>query len=165
VRIFSSRSHQAIEFVRIPDPVVPIRIRHLNNPSLCESGVIIMGMRIPSASSSTANVGGASAWQAQRQTFKQLSQALQAGDLTAAKSAFDALSAKSPNASDPNSPLAKLGQAIASGDVAAAQQAFSALRSGGHHHRHGTPASPATQSAPQSLATTGTVGTQVNTVV
>lgn len=125
-----------------------------------------MGMRIPSSSSGAANVGGASAWQAQRQNFKQLSQALQAGDLTAAKSAFDAISAKSANASDPNSPLAKLGQAIQSGDVAAAQQAFSAMRSGGHHHHHGATASqPAPQSAALPLATSGTVGTQVNTVV
>ena len=124
-----------------------------------------MGMRIPSSSSSAGNVGGASAWQAQRQNFKQLSQALQAGDLTAAKSAFDSLSAKSPNASDPNSPLAKLGQAIQSGDVAAAQQAFSAMRSGGHHHHHAAAASQPAQNVALPLATSGTVGTQVNTVV
>ncbi len=123
-----------------------------------------MGMSISSASS---GVSGAGMWQQQRQGFNQLSQALQSGNLDAAKQAFSALSAKSPTAAaDPNSPLGKLGQALQSGDVGAAQQAFAALRSGHHHHHDAASQSAAATSTPQpTLATTGTVGTNINAIV
>ncbi|HEY8034367.1 MAG TPA: hypothetical protein VIF37_02115 [Methylobacter sp.] len=119
-----------------------------------------MGMN--SVSASSAAISGAGRWQQQRQNFNQLSQALQSGNLDAAKQAFSALAAKSPTAvADPNSPLGKLAQALQSGDIGAAQQAFSALRSGHHHHRDQDAAS---QSATPSLATSGSVGTNINTV-
>jgi thioredoxin-like negative regulator of GroEL len=121
-----------------------------------------MGMQISSAS--TASVGGASVWQQQRQNFNQLAQALKSGDLNAAKSAFAALSANSPNAANPNSPLAKIGQALQSGDVGAAQQAFSAMRGGGHHHHHHAASMGQAANAPPPLATSGSVGTIVNSV-
>jgi len=125
-----------------------------------------MGMNNVSASS-TATVSGAGRWQQQRQSFNQLSQALQSGNLDAAKQAYSALSAKSPTAaSDPNSPLGKLGQALQSGDIGAAQQAFAALKSG-HHHHHDTASQSATATSTSQppLATTGSVGTNVNTIV
>ena len=115
-----------------------------------------MGMGVSSA---TSAVSGAGMWQQQRSSFNQLSSALTSGNLDAAKQAFASLSANKPAATDPNSPLGKLGAALRSGDVNAAQQAFSALRSGHHHHGSGTP--PATASSP--LATSGTVGTNINT--
>lgn len=122
-----------------------------------------MGMQIPSSGAS--QVGGAGMWQQQRQNFSQLAQALRSGDLSAAQQAFSQLSANSPNASDPNSPLAKLGQALQSGDVKAAQQAFSSLHAGGghHHHHHSTSAQSSGAPAPK-LATTGLTGTNVNTI-
>jgi hypothetical protein len=124
-----------------------------------------MGMSISPASS---GVSGAGMWQQQRQGFNQLSQALSSGNLDAAKQAFSALSAKSPTAAaDPNSPLGKLGAALQSGDVNAAQQAFAAMRSGHHHHHQDAAASGssgASSPAPQ-LATSGSVGTNVNAIV
>lgn len=124
-----------------------------------------MGMSIGSgASSSAANVAGASKWQNQRQNFNQLAQALQSGNLDAAKQAFSSLSSNSKTASDPNSPIAKLGQAIQTGDVNAAQQAFASLRAG-HHHHHGADSQSSgvsSTSSPQ-LATAGSIGTTINT--
>ncbi|MGZ4957370.1 MAG: hypothetical protein ACXV8Q_19905 [Methylobacter sp.] len=123
-----------------------------------------MGMSI-GGSSSSMQVSGAGMYQQQRQNFNQLAQSLQSGDLSAAKDAFSTLAAKSPNASDPNSPLGKLGAALQSGDVKAAQQAFSTLRSGSHHHHHNAEASASSGASPTpQLATSGSVGTNVNTV-
>jgi len=119
-----------------------------------------MGMRIPP--SGMSQISGAGMWQQQRQNFNKLSQALQSGDLSAAQQAFAALSSKSPNASNPNSPLAKLGRALQSGDLNAAQQAFSSLRTGGHHHHHAVTDENSGVSATP-LATSGSVGTTINT--
>jgi len=121
-----------------------------------------MGMSIGSAT----QVGGAGQWQQQRQTMGQLSQALKSGDLSAAQQAFSTLSSNSNQAIDPNSPLGKVGAALQSGDVSAAQSAFSAMRAG-HHHHHAEQASASTStsaSASPALASSGSVGTQVNTV-
>ncbi|WP_334168710.1 hypothetical protein [Methylobacter sp.] len=116
------------------------------------------------SSSAMSSVSGAGKWQQQRQDFNQLSQALKSGNLDAAKQAFSSLSAKSPTAAaDPNSPLGKLGQALQSGDIGAAQQAFSSLRSGHHHHGATSQSATATAAAP-TLATSGSVGTNVNTI-
>lgn len=118
-----------------------------------------MGMSV--SSSAMSSVSGAGKWQQQRQDFNQLSQALKSGNLDAAKQAFSSLSAKSPTAAaDPNSLLGKLGQALQSGDIGAAQQAFASLRSG---HHHGATSQSATTSTP-ALATSGSVGTNVNTI-
>ncbi|HTQ99612.1 MAG TPA: hypothetical protein VMH83_06460, partial [Candidatus Acidoferrum sp.] len=84
------------------------------------------------------------------------------------KSAYATLAANSPNASDPNSPMAQLGKALAAGDMNAAQQAFAAA--GAHHHHHhgagntasGTASTTAAANPP--LATSGTLGTTVNAV-
>ena len=119
-----------------------------------------MGMRIPS--SGMSQVSGASGWQQQRQAFQQLASALKSGDLDAAKTAFAAVAAKAPSASDPNSPLAQLGKALASGDIGAAQASFSAMRSSGRHHSHGPSAGSGSPSL--ALATSGSVGTAVNTL-
>ena len=120
-----------------------------------------MGMSVGGASSA---VSGAGMYQQQRQNFNQLSQSLQSGDLSAAKQAFSALSAKSSNATDPNSPLGKLGAALQTGDLKAAQDAFAALKSGHHHHHEATNQSASVSSSPASLSTAGSVGTNVNTL-
>jgi hypothetical protein len=102
-------------------------------------------------------------WQQQRQNFKDLSQALQAGDLGTAQKAFASLAANSPNASNPNSPLGRLGQALQSGDLAAAQQAFASMHAGGHHHHHSASAQ-AGSGTPATPPASGSTGTIVNTV-
>jgi hypothetical protein len=127
-----------------------------------------MGMGISTASSA---VNGANLWQQQKSNFSQLASALKSGNLSAAQQAFASLSANNPAASDPNSPMGKLGAALQSGNVNAAQQAFatmqasatsqaSAAQGAGHHHHHGG-GMPIVTSLP--LATSGAVGTQVNT--
>ena len=131
-----------------------------------------MGMGISSASSAAS---GASMWQQQKSSFSQLSSALTSGNLSAAKQAFASLSAKNPAASDPNSPMGKLGVALQSGNMSAAQQAFStmqtsatsqasATQAAGHHHHHhgGSMPAVASSTATLPLATSGSVGTQVN---
>ena len=131
-----------------------------------------MGMGISTASSA---VSGASLWQQQKSNFSQLSSALKSGNLHEAQQTFTSLSANNPAASDPNSPMGKLGAALRSGNVNAAQQAFAAMQASatsqtsatqgaGHHHHHGggmPPASIPTATLP--LATSGPVGTNVNT--
>jgi thioredoxin-like negative regulator of GroEL len=113
-----------------------------------------MGMRIASsgmASSAMSSVGGAAKWQAQRQNFGQLSQALQSGDLAGAQKVFSTISANSTKAADPTSPMGKVGAALQAGDIQGAQQAFAAMRSGGHHHA-GATASTQTPDATASAA-------------
>ena len=83
-----------------------------------------------------------------RQTFGQLVQAVQSGELTGAQQAYAALTklqsqGKGP---DPNSPLGQaltqIGQALQGGSTAGAQQVLQSLAQqtqqaqGGHHHHH-----------------------------
>ena len=104
-----------------------------------------MGMSISSVANSTGTsaTSGASAWQQRAQNFNALSQALQSNNLSAAQSAYSALTANASSqiAANPNSPLAQLGQALQSGNLASANQAFGAMtamaRHGGHHHGGG----------------------------
>lgn len=123
-----------------------------------------MGMSIASSSAGASSVGGAAKWQEQRQNFNALSQALKSGDLGGAQKAFSSLSANSPAAADPNSPLAKLGKALQSGDISAAQQSFSSLRGAGQRRDADgdNDGSTARASAPR-LASSGTLGTNINT--
>ena len=119
-----------------------------------------MGMRIPSsgmASSAMSSVGGAAKWQAQRQNFSQLSQALQSGDLAGAQKVFSTISASSTKAADPTSPMGKVGAALQAGDIQGAQQAFAAMRSGGHHHHAEATASTQTPDATASASSGQTV--------
>ena len=129
-----------------------------------------MGMGISTASSA---VSGASLWQQQKSNFSQLSSALKSGNLHEAQQTFTSLSANNPAASDPNSPMGKLGAALRSGNVNEARHAFAAMQASatsqvsstqgtGHHHGGGMPpASIPTATLP--LATSGPVGTNVNT--
>ena len=83
-----------------------------------------------------------------KQTFSDLSDALNAGDLQSAQAAFASLqSLQPPGAANAQSPLAadisSLGQALQSGDIKGAQQAFAqlqqdsqSLKGSHHHHRH-----------------------------
>jgi outer membrane protein assembly factor BamD (BamD/ComL family) len=126
-----------------------------------------MGMGIGSVSSaaSTASVGGASQWQQNRNSLYQLSAALQSGNINAAQQAFQSLASNSPAASNPNSALAQVGQAIAAGNIDAAQQVLSIIQAG-HAGQAGSSnsGSDAQQSA-LALASSGAVGTNVNTLV
>lgn len=123
-----------------------------------------MGMRISSGNSSAQGTSqaGAAAWQQRQQSVQDLSKALGANDLDAAKTAYAALTKNAPSGStsNPNSPLAQLGKALQSGDLAGAQQAFSAMRS---HHHHGGQAGSTTPEATPS-APTATLGNNLNVV-
>jgi DNA-binding FadR family transcriptional regulator len=104
-------------------------------------------------STSTTQSAAATQWQQQQQNFKNLSTALQSGNLAAAQQAFSTMIGGTGTV-NPNSPLAQVGQALQTGDLAGAQKAMQQLqanRAGGHHHHH--------QSAPQTAATgTGATG-------
>ena len=103
--------------------------------------------------------------------LQDLQKALQSGDLTAAKAAFQAFTTKlqkfqsqnpdktqntSGSTSNPfQTALASLGQALQSGDLNAANQAFSQLGqvAKAHHHHGGQQAQSATQTQPTPTAT------------
>jgi len=101
-----------------------------------------------------------------RQTFGQLVSALNSGDLSAAQSAYNALSA-SPLAQG-NGPfgqaLQQIGQSLQSGDLSGAQSALASLQQarGGHHHHHHGGAKPADNDANQPASGDAS---QTNTVV
>ena len=83
-----------------------------------------MGMREMGGFRASQQVSAASSqWQQRRQGFDALAQALQAGDLSKAQTAYANLTSKLPlgAATDPNSPLAKIGAALQAGDLATAQ--------------------------------------------
>jgi hypothetical protein len=128
-----------------------------------------------SISSASSSVSGTSQWQQQKSSLGQLSGALKSGNLSAAQQAFTSLSANNPAANDPNSPLGKLGAALQSGNMSAAQQAFSTMQTsatsqasstqgaGHYHHQGGMPAIATSTQASLPLATSGSVGTKINT--
>jgi len=102
-----------------------------------------------------------------RQAFDDLAKALQSGDMNAAKTAYDTLTAgKTPPA---GSPMAKLGDAIKSGDASGAASAMQAMKSqrGGHHHHHAKAADSADRASSTTTpvnAATATTGGLLNTV-
>ena len=110
-----------------------------------------------------------------RQAFGQLTGAIQSGDLSAAQSAFAALTQAQPNqGSGPFSQaLSQIGDALQSGDIGKAQQALATLQQqmqamkGAHHHHghhHGgggdksqsASASPSSSSDPTTASTAST---------
>jgi hypothetical protein len=112
--------------------------------------------------------GGMNTMQQRRQSFNDLTQALQSGDLASAQKAYSTLVQNTPGASNnPNSPLAQIGQALQSGDLAGAQSAMSSLkaaRHGGHHHHHGNGgAAPTSAEIPPSTTSPGSVSSTLNT--
>jgi hypothetical protein len=124
--------------------------------------VSISGISSSTPSPSTAN----SAQSDFRQQFKQLSDALNGGNLEDAQQAYSALSQLQDSGQGPtansNSPLAKvlnqIGQALQNGDLTGAQQALQSFQQarGGHHHGHhaGPDASATSQTASSTLAAT-----------
>jgi hypothetical protein len=90
----------------------------------------------PFSASQTSN------YQNYRQAFSQLANALQSGDLDAAKSAYDTV--KSSPAAQGTGPFAQalqqIGNALDSNDLDGAQKALATLqqqqRAHGHHHHH-----------------------------
>ena len=90
---------------------------------------------------SSSNASAISTFQQDRQAFNQLTNALQAGDLTAAQNAYNTL-ASSPMAQG-NSPFAQaiqqIGQDLQAGDASAladAQKVLSSLQQARGHHNH-----------------------------
>ena len=99
-----------------------------------------------------------------RQGFDDLTKALQAGDLSAAQSAFAALQKLQPgqtqgtNAASPvSTDFTALGKALQSGDVKAAQSALQQLQQDikathhGHHHHHHAASAQSASSSPSSV--------------
>jgi len=95
--------------------------------------------------------GWQSDFQQRRNSFEQIAQALQAGDLTQAQQAFSALTQNAPNSGEaPNGSIKDdfntLGQALQSGDLDSARKAFATIQQDlqklgqahHHHHRHHT---------------------------
>lgn len=70
---------------------------------------------------------------ASRQAFKQLGQALKAGDVDAAKTAYAAVVKNAPRATaaNPDGAFAQVGQALNQGDLAGAQDAFKSVLKNG----------------------------------
>ncbi len=110
-----------------------------------------MGMSIQGVSATGASQGvGAAAWQQRQQSFKNLSTALQSGNLAAAQQAFATLTGGSGTV-NASSPLAQVGQALSNGDLAGAQTAMQQLqanRAGAHHHHHSAPQTTAASATP-----------------
>ena len=125
-----------------------------------------MGMQIGDSSVvSPLQTSGAANWQERRQSFQQLTSALQSGDINSAKQAFSALSNGS--SAKEGGPLAQIGQALQSGDLTAAQQAMQTLQAGRgrhHHHHHHPDSSSAGAPTTPSSAGEPAVGSLVNAV-
>jgi hypothetical protein len=91
-----------------------------------------MSMQAISSFSNTVmpQAGNASARiQDRRAAFGQMSQSMQSGDLSGARSAYASLVRNAPPGAtmQPGSPFAQLGQALASGDMSSAQTAWSTM--------------------------------------
>lgn len=82
-----------------------------------------------STSFAAASATAARPQQEQRSDFKNLRQALRAGDLDAAKKAYGAIVRNAPDGATwkPGSPFAQVGKALATGDMAAAKSAYAAM--------------------------------------
>jgi soluble cytochrome b562 len=113
-----------------------------------------MGMRIQA----TGTVGssqsvGAAAWQQRQQSFKDLTTALQSGDLGGAKKAFSTLTGGT----------GTVGQALQNGDLAGAQTAMQQVQASraGHHHHHAN----ATQTAATGVTAPGSVAGAVGALL
>jgi hypothetical protein len=104
-----------------------------------------------------------------RQSFQQLTQALQSGDLASAQGAYTTLIQNQPaqganGASNSSNPfqqgLASIGAALQSGNLSGAQQALQTLQGQmkgahhGHHHHHGAGQSQQAGSASSSTTST-----------
>lgn len=106
-----------------------------------------------------------SQWAQRKSLFEQLGKALQSGDLAAAKKAFAALQAISPQpppsqdaqGNSTQSPFAALATALQNGDLAGAQAAFAQIQqTKGHHHHHHQAAQSATTSSTTTAAASTT---------
>ena len=106
-----------------------------------------------------------------RQSFQQLTQALQSGDLASAQAAYTTLIQNQPaqganGASNSRNPfqqgLASIGTALQSGNLSGAQQALQTLQGQmkgahhGHHHHHGSAGQSQQQTGSASSSATST---------
>ncbi len=118
-----------------------------------------MGIQAVGATGSTQSVA-VTQWQQQQQNFKNLTAALQSGNLASAQQAFSTLTGGTGTV-NPNSPLAQVGQALQNGDLAGAQKAMQQLqanRAGGHHHHQSSTQTAATTTPASAPATSSGVG-------
>jgi len=113
-----------------------------------------------------------------RQSFGQLAQALQSGDLASAQAAYTTLTQNQPaqgasgtsNSSNPlQQGIASIGAALQSGNLAGAQQALQTLQSQmkgahHHHHHHGAGQSQQAASSPTNSTTDSTGSASSNSV-
>jgi hypothetical protein len=101
---------------------------------------------------------------APRDAFKPLAQALRAGDLTAARSAYADIVKQAPEGATfkPGSPFAEMGKALLQGDVDAAKVDFRAMVKGALTQP--PIVSPPPAPAPVSSSTGGVAGSLLNTV-
>ena len=106
-------------------------------------------------------------WQLPQQNVKALSSALQAGNLSAARSAYQSLVAGPGSSRDtsPTTALAEVGKALDSGDLSAAQRALQALRANHRNHPHRPPATATYGGPPSVRAGAQTDGTAVGSLV
>ncbi|MBS0445522.1 MAG: hypothetical protein JSR59_06180 [Proteobacteria bacterium] len=121
------------------------------NSSLANSSVI-SPQRADSAATRIAN---------RRDGYAQMAEAMQSGDLDAAKSAFATVVRNAPPGAtmQPGGPMAQLGKALASGDLSAAQSTWSTIVQN-HQTQPAMPISnPTTQVA---SSTGGTAGATLN---
>lgn len=100
-----------------------------------------------------------------KNSFDQLTQAIQSGDLTAAQQAYQSLSQQLPatgnGAAGPGSAIAQalgqIGNALQAGNLTQAQQALSSLQQQhGHHHHHGGGGKAETASSANGQSSSGT---------
>jgi hypothetical protein len=112
-----------------------------------------------------------------RQSFGQLAQALQSGDLASAQAAYTTITQNQPatgtngtsNSSNPfQQGLAFIGTALQSGNLAGAQQALQTLqgqmKGAHHHHHHGAGQSQQTAASPANSTTDSTGSASSNSV-
>jgi hypothetical protein len=122
-----------------------------------------MGMREMGGFRASQQTSAASSqWQQRRQGFDALAQALQAGDLTKAQTAYANLTSKLPSGAttDPNSPLAKIGAALQAGDLAAAQASLPQRQAQDDQNQSTTSVSAANGSSAVASTSSATASTQ-----
>src|SRR5262249_39029572 len=104
-----------------------------------------------------------------RQTFAQLIQQIQSGDLQDAQQTYEALTQMQGNGQGAgNTPMSQLlgqiGQALQNDDIAGAQQAVSSSRHGHHGHGHAHGGAPSTGSSSTVTASNSNGGADTNAV-
>jgi len=117
-----------------------------------------MVMPISNSLSSTAAAPLGTKPPEQVHAFRQLGQALRAGDVDAAKQAYASVVRNAPEGAswNPDGPFAQLGKALADGDVDTAKSVFATMVK--EHLPHRDHQAPAPVTTPSGSSTGGTAG-------